>query len=128
MRRRGGDDLADGVQAIGARDECSRRLEAQSGEMRVAGGDIRWIRDDEIEALALEGCEPAAMAPIDFCAECDGVTFRDLERCGARFHGDDAHSRPVLFESECNRAATRAQIEGPGEIPLEREYQEELAI
>src|SRR5438067_647491 len=89
---------------------CSRRLEAQSGEMRVAGGDIRWIRDDEIEALALEGCEPAAMAPIDFCAECCGVTLRDLERCGARFHGDDAHSRPVLFESECNRAATRAQI------------------
>src|SRR5436305_11164826 len=98
MRRRRGDDLADGVQAIGARYECSRRLEAQIGEMRVAGGDVRWIRDDEIEALALEGCEPAAMAPIDFGAECYGVTLRDFECCGARFHGDDAHTRPVLLE------------------------------
>src|SRR3954468_5570977 len=96
--------------------------------MRITRGDIGRIRNDEIEALAFDRREPAAMAPFDLESERQGVALRHLQCCSARFHRHDSRGGTMLLESERDRTAAGAEVEHTGEFALERELDEQLAL
>jgi hypothetical protein len=56
--------------------------------MGITHGDIRGIADDALEALAGEGLEPAAQAPLDVQPDRVRISPRLGERLGARILGD----------------------------------------
>ena len=63
MQRRRRDDGRQRFEAGGAGLQRDQRLGAKARERRVRGGDIRRIREDQIEALARHGLEPATLTP-----------------------------------------------------------------
>src|SRR5579863_2090848 len=74
MRGSGSDDTGELLEARRAADQGLRGLRPQVVERRVPGGDIRWIRQDEIEALVSDRGEPGTYPPFDLGqAEAGGV-------------------------------------------------------
>ena len=60
MQRRGRDDVSQRVETVRAAYQRQRRLVAQRVEMWVAGRDVGWIADDDVEAPA-DAAEPVAL-------------------------------------------------------------------
>jgi hypothetical protein len=77
-------DLPDGIEAVGTRDQRAARLESEVPEVRVSLGDIGWVGEDEVEALARQRLEPASVPEFDLQAVLDRIALRDDERRGAR--------------------------------------------
>src|SRR6266581_532327 len=97
-------NFPDGVQAIGACYERLPRLEAERVEMRIAGCHVRRVADDQIEALARQRLEPAAVAELDVEGEPYGVSLRNFERRCARLHRGDLCLRATFLDGESNGA------------------------
>src|SRR3989449_9662844 len=58
----------DRIKAVGTRYQGAARLESEVPEMRISFGDVRWIGHDEVEALARQRLEPAAVPELDLQA------------------------------------------------------------
>jgi hypothetical protein len=67
------------IKAIGAGNQRARRFEPKLGEVRVPGGDVRGVRDNEIKSLRAERLEPAPVAEFDLERVLRGVALRHRE-------------------------------------------------
>src|SRR4051812_38595843 len=59
-----GGDFPDGIEAIRTGDQGFLGLEAKLREVRIAGRYVRWIGDNQVEALLRHRAEPVAQAKI----------------------------------------------------------------
>ncbi len=90
-----------------------RRLVTQItfAQVRISGGDIRRIGDDEVEALASQGGEPVGGNERDVVdREPRGIALRQRERRNRPVGADDLRSSPRSRNGERNRARPGAQI------------------
>ena len=91
--------------------------------MRVAGGDIGWIRDDQVESFAGNRREPVAVAEIDRRTQASGVVARDGN--GPTFDVDRNQCRCRAFQ--CQRdgddAGTGAEIEDSRRLQTVQPFQ-----
>ena len=124
MRWRRGRDLTDGIEPVGPRYQRLLRLECQRGEMPIAGGDIRRIGDDQVEALRAERRAPAAMAPVDLKSKRYAIALGDDQRGSARLHRDHSRASALVFDGQRHRAAAGAQVGDCAEIALQGQLDE----
>src|ERR1700728_3053163 len=93
MRGSGSDDAGELVEGRRAADQGFRGLRPQEVERRIPGGDIRWIREDEIEALVSDRGEPGTYPPFDLGQpEGGGVVAGDSGRRFENVDADDARA------------------------------------
>ena len=102
-------------------------------ERGVPGGDVRRIREYEIEALVSDGGEPGSHPPFDLGQpEGGGIVAGDPGRRFGDVDADDARAAAFEGEGEGEDAAPRAQIQHGGRIvdgqELERPLDQELGF
>ena len=126
-RRR--DDSAYGIEAVAARYECCRRLEAQvtATEMHVFLRHVRWVCDDQRERLPRN-----ALKPVGFDESCIAdaqslrIAPRERDRGRRNVGTDDAGARSLVRDRQCDRARAATEIERRGRRLLVERGQRQL--
>src|SRR5438552_8038277 len=126
-RRR--DDSAYGIEAVAARYECCRRLEAQvtATEMHVFLRHVRWVCDDQRERLPRN-----ALKPVGFDESCIAdaqslrIAPRERDRGRRNVGTDDAGARSLVRDRQCDRARAATEIERRGRRLLAEPGQRQL--
>ncbi len=114
MRRRRCDNRAYRVQAVASGRQRLRRLVTQIafGEMRIAGGDIRRVAGDEIEALAAPMRRTSRTRERDIAdAKSLGIARRQRERRSRNVGADDARLAPRGGDRQRHRTRSGAEVE-----------------
>ena len=105
-------DGFDRVEPVGATHQRGAGFVRERSERRVAGGDVGWIRSDDVEAAAGQRIEPRAFEEAQVPQpEPGGVALRDGKRRGTHVRRRHRGVRALMGDSERDRAAARAEIE-----------------
>ncbi len=110
-----GDDTADTSQPVGAAGQRQLWLERQAvvRQMRVAGGHIRRVGDDEVEGFSGHRRKPVSLAKIDTRPEPPGIVACHGYCPGREVDRDNGRRRAFQRQRDGNDARTGAEIEYP---------------
>ncbi|MCY1437055.1 hypothetical protein D9M71_532040 [compost metagenome] len=111
------DDLADVVQAVGAGHQGAGGLETHVTlcQVRVLGGDIGRVADDQGEALLAEGGKPVALDEAGIVQpEPGAVALGELHGGGYPVHAHDLPARAFAGQGQRDGAGAGAEVQHLG--------------
>ena len=101
-------DAADVVEPLGPRRQRLQRLVPQSGQVRVAAGDIGGVGDDAVVA-AVHLRQPVAVDEAHLQSEAHRVGSGDRQRLWEGVERVQLRVGPAVLERQCHRAAAGSQ-------------------
>ena len=125
---RGAYDFPDGVEAIASSDERVLRLVAQRFQVRVPGGDVRRVRDNQVKTLAGQRLEPPTVAEFDREVVARCVALRHHQGGGACFHRYDPGARALPLERKRDGATAGAEIDDGRKRLLQRQLDQDTTF